>query len=124
MPRKPKEEVDRSLERLLELLDEQVKQRGAAVLAVDDATTRIVELASEARRKGATMPELARRVKRMDTKERRLKPVTRQALDTMLAVYEKRREPRTTRASRRARDTRTSSAAGRINLAAFGAGDS
>lgn len=122
MPRKRVEEVEveRPIERLLELIDEQVQERGKAALAVEDANTRITELASEARRQGATMPELARRVKRMDTKERVLKPVTRQALDTMLAVYEKRREPRTTRASRRRREP-GETPAGRINLKAFGA---
>jgi hypothetical protein len=103
MPRGKKDE-DHTPERLLELIDEQAKVRGAAVIAELDATARIAELASEARRKGATMADLRLRVQRMDKKERKLTPVTRQALDTMLAVHEERREPRTTRASRRRRD--------------------
>ena len=103
MPRKKKNE-EQPLERLLELIDEQVEIRGKAELIEADASARIAELVSEARRRGCPMPELTQRVKRMDKKERVLKPVSRQALDTTIAVHEKRRPARTTRASRRRQD--------------------
>lgn len=112
MARKPKKE-DTPLERLLELIDERVKARGEAVIAELDATEEITKLASEARRKGATMSELTQRVQRMDKHDRELRPVTRQAIDTMIAVHEKRRPARTTRASRRRRE------AGKINVDAL-----
>jgi hypothetical protein len=115
MPRKKKIE-EHSDERLLELLDEAVALRGKAELAVLDASSEIARLASEARRKGVTMAELTKHVKRMDTRDRKLKQVTRQAVDVMLATYEERREPRTTRESRRRRE---SVAAGTLNADAF-----
>jgi hypothetical protein len=108
---------DQPLERVLELIDEKVKARGEAVVAELEATDEIARLTSEARRKGASMVELSRRVQRLDKRERTLKPVTRQALDTMLATFEKRREPRTTRASRRRREP--AEAAAGINLEAL-----
>jgi hypothetical protein len=92
------------LQRILALLDEQVERRGRAVLEQLDASEEIARLASEARRHGATMSELTRHVRRMDKRRRELVPVTRQAIDTMLATFEQRRPPRTTRASRRARN--------------------
>lgn len=118
MPARKKKTEDQPLERILELIDEQVKARGEAALAELDATDRIAELTSEARRKGATMPQLAERVKRMDKNDRKLKPVTRQALDNMLAVHEGRREARTTRASRRRRNAEPA-AGGGVNLEAL-----
>jgi hypothetical protein len=63
------------------------------------------------------MSELTQHVQRMDKRERKLKPVTRQALDTMIAVHEQRRPARTTRASRRARGEAPS--AGKINVDAL-----
>lgn len=117
MPRKKKadnELENMPLERILEVIDAKVQARGEAVLARVDLSREIAQLVSEARRQGATMPELAARVKKMDVKERKLKPVTRQAIDTRLAVHEDRREPRTTRASRRRREP-----AGTINAEAL-----
>lgn len=105
MPRRKKtQDEDQPLERVLELLDAKVEERGKAVLAELEATTEIARLTSEARRKGATMAQLTQHVKRMDRRQRKLVSVTRQALDVMLATFEERREPRTTRASRRRRD--------------------
>ena len=52
----------------------------------------------------------------MDKHDRKLVPVTRQAVDTMVAVHDKRREPRTTRESRRRRDEKPS---GKINVEAL-----
>jgi len=121
MPRKRKateEELERPAERILELLDEKVKLRGKAVLIEADASAEIARLTSEARRKGVSMAELTRHVQRMDKRERKLKPVTRQALDTMLATFEQRREPRTTRASRRRRESEAV-ATGNLNVEAF-----
>lgn len=119
MPRGKKTE-DQPLERLLQLIDEAVQARGRAVLAEVDATAKIAELTAEARRKGAPMTGadgLTQHVQRMDKSTRKLTPVTRQALDTMLAVHDGRREPRTTRASRRRRETTTS---GTLNTEVFG----
>jgi hypothetical protein len=107
---------DTPVEKLLELIDEQVKLRGDAVLAIEDTTAKIAELASEARRKGAPMVDLVKHVQRMDKNDRKLKPVTRQAVDTMLAVHERRRPPKTTRASRRKSDPEQ---AGSLNLDAL-----
>jgi hypothetical protein len=104
------------MEKLLKALDKQVARRGKAVLEEVDASAEIARLASEARRQGAPMTQLAERVQRMDKKERELKPVTRQAIDVMLATYEERRPPRTTRASRRRRDVEP---AGQINADAL-----
>lgn len=108
-------------QRLLEQIDKKVEQRGKAVLAELDATAEIARLTSEARAHGATMVELTQHVRRMDKRERRLKPVTRQALDTMLAVHEERRPARTTRASRQRREDGAEQAgSGRgLNLEAF-----
>jgi hypothetical protein len=114
MARKTKKE-DTPLERLLELIDEKVQARGQSVIAELDATEEITKLASEARRKGATMSELTQHVKRMDRSDRTLKPVTRQAIDMMIAVHEQRRPARTTRASRRRREEPV----GRINAEAL-----
>jgi len=111
-----KKKGDLEPDKILELIDEQVAARGDAVLTVEDTTARIAELASEARRKGVTMPELTQRIKRMDKHDRKLVPVTRQAVDTMVAVHDKRREPRTTRESRRRRDEKPS---GKINVEAL-----
>lgn len=121
MPRKKKadnELENMPLERILEVIDAKVQARGEAVLARVDLSREIAQLVSEARRQGATMPELAQRVKRMDERERALKTVSRQALDTMLAVEEKRREPRTTRASRRRREP-AAVAGGSVNAEVF-----
>ena len=74
MPRRKKAE-DQPLERLLELIDEQVEARGKAVLAEVDATAEIARLASEARRKGAPMAELTRHVQRMRLRSTRLQHV-------------------------------------------------
>jgi hypothetical protein len=112
MPRQKKEEMP--LDRVLALIDEKVKKAGRHTLAAHDLNEEITPLVSEARRQGATMPELAARVQRMDVKTRKLKPVTRQAIDTRLAVHEERRPARTTRASRRPRE-----AAGTINSEAL-----
>jgi hypothetical protein len=105
-----------SLEKILANIDKQVTARGKAVLAEVDASAEIARLTSAARKQGATMAQLTERVKRMDKKERKLKPVTRQALDIMLATFEQRREPRTTRASRK---RRTPEPAGTLNAAAL-----
>src|SRR4051812_15067638 len=112
MPRKKKEVPP--LERVLELIDEQVKARGAAVVAELDATDEITRLATEARRQGPSMSELTQRVRRMARKARKLAPVTRQAIDNMIAVHENRRPARTTRASRRKREP-----AGQLNAEAL-----
>lgn len=108
-----KKKDDQPLERILGLIDKQVAARGKAVLAEVDASAEIARLTSEARRKGATMAQLTERIKRMDKKERVLKPITRQAIDIILATYEKRRPPRTTRASRRRREP--AEPAGKLN---------
>lgn len=115
MARRRNTEED-SLERILELLDEKVKARGAAVLAVEDTSAEIARLASEARRHGVTMPELTKHVQTMDKRTRKLRTVSRQQVDNMLAAHEQRRDPRTTRASRRRRE---STPAGSLNTAAF-----
>lgn len=127
MTQETKEEIERTrldlenldatrtaLDRIFELIDEKVKAAGQHVLAAHDLNEEITRLTSEARRQGATMPELAMRVQKMDVTDRKLKPVTRQAVDTRIAIHEGRREPRTTRASRRPRE-----AAGMINTSAF-----
>lgn len=116
--RKKKETEDQPLERLLELIDQAVEARGTHVKADVQLTERIAELTSEARRKGASMPQLTKHVRRMDRRDLELKPVTRQALDNMLAVHEGRREPRTTRASRRRR-RRDANPGGGVNLDAL-----
>lgn len=116
MPPRKKKTEDTPLEKLLELIDERVKARGDAVIAELDATEEITRLATEARRKGATMSELTRRVQRMDKRERVLKSVTRQAIDTMIAVHEERRPAKTTRASRR---RRVEEPAGKLNQEAL-----
>lgn len=103
-----------ALEKIFKQIDEEVQARGRAVLEDVDRSAKIAKLSSEARKHGATMAQLTERVQRMDKKERKLKPVTRQAIDIMLATFEKRREPRTTRASRRRR-TVEPAAAGKIN---------
>jgi hypothetical protein len=79
-----------------------------------DATEEITRLAAEARRQGASMSELTQRVQRLDRNDRKLVPVTRQAIDNMIAVHEKRRPARTTRASRRRREP-----AGQLNAEAL-----
>jgi hypothetical protein len=107
---------EQALEKILKLIDKNVAKRGKAVLDEVDASAEIARLSSEARKKGAPMTQLAERVQRMDKKERELKPVTRQAIDVMLATYEERRPPRTTRASRRRRDVEP---AGQINADAL-----
>lgn len=113
--RRSRKKEDTPLERLLELIDDKVHARGQAVLAELDATEEITRLAAEARRKGALMSDLSQRVKVMDRRERVLRPVTRQAVDTLIAVHEGRRPARTTRASRRRREP----AAGKLNLEAL-----
>jgi hypothetical protein len=90
-------------ERVLELIDEAVAERGRHVLAELDLTNRIAELASEARRQNVPVHVLTQHVKRMDPRQRRLFPVSRQSVDNMVAVFEGRREARTTVASRRRR---------------------
>jgi urease gamma subunit len=107
---------EKTAEALLKEIDKKVAARGKAILAELDATAEITQLVSEARRKGVTMSELSQHVQRMDKRERKLKPVTRQALDTMIAVHEQRRPARTTRTSRRARN---SEPAGKINMDAL-----
>lgn len=102
--------------KLLEALDKKVTERGKAVLAEVDASAEIARLASEARRQGVPMGVLINHVQRMDRKSRKLKPVTRQAIDIMLATFEQRREPRTTRASRR---RRTPEPVGKLNAEAL-----
>ena len=116
MATRKKKAEETPLERLLELIDEQVKARHEATLAERAATAEIARLSSEARNKGATMVELTQHVKRVE-KDGKLKSVTRQALDTMLAVHEERRAPRTTRASRRRRDVEAP--AGQLNTEIF-----
>lgn len=116
MPRKKTTE-NYSLERLYELLDEQSAARGAAVLAAEDATAEIARFAAEARRKGATMPELRQHVRKMDVKTRKMTPISRQFLNTMIAVHEKRAVPKTTRASRRS--LASQSPAGQLNAEAL-----
>jgi hypothetical protein len=108
--------AERRIEQILKLIDRQVKIRGDAERKEMEATERIAQLASEARRSGASMKLITKRIKRLDHSSGELKPVTRQAADTMIAVIEGRREPRTTRASRRRREE---VAAGHINHDAF-----
>jgi hypothetical protein len=114
--RKTQDPEDLDLERVLELLDARVLSRRDHVLAELDDTAEIVHLAEVARTKGATMVDLAQRVKRVDRRTRELVPVTRQALDTMLATGTGRREARTTRASRRRREPVTG---GQLNADVF-----
>jgi hypothetical protein len=113
MARTKKEEP---LEKIFKLIDKEVEKRGKAVLVDVDTSAEIARLSSEARKQGASMAQITERVRRMDKKERVLKPVTRQAIDIMLATFEQRREPRTTRASRRRRDVEP---AGQINADAL-----
>lgn len=108
-----------ALERILAQLDDKVIERGDAVIAELELSNDIARLASEARKHGAQMTELARRIQRMDKHKRELVPVTRQAVDTMLATFEQRREPRTTRASRRRRDSNGTPPAGTLNMDAL-----
>ena len=121
--RKPKTEADRAtelvdqpVEKLLKLLDQLCKARGEAELKVADLTTRITELAAEARRRGVIQETVAQHVQRMDVKERKLKPVTRQAVHTMVATHTGQLPPRTTRASRRKSDPER---AGSLNVDAL-----
>lgn len=107
------------LERILAQLDDKVTERGQAEQAELDLTEEIARLASDARKHGAQMTELARRIKRLNRKTLELESVTRQAVDTMLATYEQRREPRTTRASRRRRDSNGTPPAGTLNMDAL-----
>lgn len=104
------------LDKVYRLIDKEVAARGKAVLVEVDATERIAELAAEAKRLGAPMRELTEHIKRMDKNTRELVIVTRQAADTMIAVHERRREPRTTRASRRRSDKPRT---GKVNSAAL-----
>jgi hypothetical protein len=108
---------DEALARVLELIDERVKARADAVMAELKASDEIMRLVAEARRKGAIMPDLARRVKRVDRGDRKLKSISRQALDLALAQHEGRRSARTTRASRRRREP--AAAGGSLNLDAL-----
>jgi hypothetical protein len=118
---------EKTADALLKEIDKKVAARGKVVVSELDLTEEITKLVSEARRKGVTMSELTQHVQRMDKRERKLKPVTRQALDTMIAVHEQRRPARTTRASRRARGESPSAvhkdeaqlAAGKINVDAL-----
>lgn len=103
---------------ILKAIDKEVEARGKAVLAELDHTAKITQLVSEARRAGVAMSELTQHVQRMDKRERELKPITRQAIDTMVAVHEQRRPARTTRASRRRREPK-SEPAGKINTDAL-----
>jgi hypothetical protein len=103
MPRKKKEGAT-PLERSLELLDEKVKAQCAAELKAHDLANEVTKLISETRRHGAAMSELTSRVKRMDVKERKAKPVTRQAVHARISVAEGHLPARTTRASRRRRE--------------------
>lgn len=113
-----KKPAETTPERLLELLDELVARRGDAVLAVEDTTAEIARVASEARKKGVEMKTLVAHIKKMDRGTRELTSVTRQAVDTMLAVHDQRREPRTTRASRRRREE-PAPAGGTLNVEAL-----
>jgi SMC interacting uncharacterized protein involved in chromosome segregation len=118
MTRRKRAEEDQPVERLLELIDEQVDARHKATLAERAATDEITRLASEARRKGATMASIANHVKKVDP-DGSLSPVSRQNVDTMLAVFEKRREARTTRASRRRRTPDPAAVGGTLNVEAL-----
>lgn len=110
-----------ALEQLLAALDAKVAERGKHELAALDATPEIVRLAAEARRHGATMPELAKRIKRLDKRDRELRSISRQALDVMLSKLDGGQNDRTKRAPRRRREADSSSsvAGGRVNVEAL-----
>jgi hypothetical protein len=118
MPRGTRKEEENPLWRLLEMIDDQVELRQEHAVAERAATAEIVRLSAEARDKGATMPQLLEHVKRVD-KEGNLVAMSRQNLDTMLAGHTQRREPKTTRASRRRRGDDESTAGGRLNVDAL-----
>ena len=103
-PRKKKAPAEEPLERVLELIDEEVKARAGAVLRELEATDKLRDLVAQARNKGATMPDLARRVQRLDRSSRQLVPITRQALDAMLNAEHdtSKRDERTAESRRRA----------------------
>lgn len=105
-PATRKKQAEDSLERIFELIDERVVSRGQHVLGQLDDTEAIVDLVERARNKGATMPDLAKRVKRMDKASRKLGPITRQALDAMLNADHdtSRRDARTEESRRRAEE--------------------
>lgn len=77
-------EKEGTLETALELLDAAVKARCDAELEEMKQNERIVGLVVAARAHGASMPELARHVKRVDRSTRRAVTVSRQALENML----------------------------------------
>jgi hypothetical protein len=114
MARSSRSEEGRPLERVLELIDEKVEQRAQHERSEIVLTASIAELAEEARRHGATMPQLTQHVRRLDRSSGEVRPITRQALAVMLARKDGR--ARTTRESRRRRDAEP---AGRVNMDAL-----
>jgi hypothetical protein len=95
MPRKRRGEVDvkktrtTSSDRLLKQLDEQVELRRKAVLSELDASDKIAKLVYELKQQhGVPMAVLTQHVRRVSRSDRRLKPVTRQTIDTMLTKVE------------------------------------
>lgn len=88
------------VDRILKLIDTKVTAQGKHLLAAEDLTGEITNLAIAARKHGVSAAELTKHIKRMDKNTRKMVPMTRQAIDLRLGVAEGRREPRTTRASR------------------------
>jgi predicted ArsR family transcriptional regulator len=108
-----------ALNRVLETLDTKVAARGEHELAALDATAEITRLAAEARRHGASMPELAKRIKRLDKRDRVMLSISRQALDAMLAKLDGNAQPPAARKPRASRRRREAGPAGSLNAAAF-----
>jgi hypothetical protein len=110
-------ELTETEQRFKAQMDELVKQRAEAVRAQQGLTTDIAALCVEAREHNITMGMLASWVQVLDVKEDKLRPVSRQSVDQLVAAYEKReRAPRRTRAMRR-RDSETNG--GGPRMAAF-----
>jgi hypothetical protein len=107
-----------ALNRVLETLDTKVAARGEHELAALDATAEITRLAAEARRHGASMPELAKRIKRLDRSDRAMHSISRQALDAMLSKLEGGQGTKPARVPRPPR-RREGGPAGSLNAAAF-----
>lgn len=80
---------NKDLQHLLEQIEEHSEARGKAVLDKIDHTEAIVKLAREVKRThGLSAAELTVYVKRMDEKQRRLIPISRQAMRDMLLQEE------------------------------------
>lgn len=113
-----KDEYTETEQRFRKLFDARVAERADAVRAELEATRNIAALCVDARREGVAMARLAEWVRVLDVKTDELRPVTRQAVDNLVAAYEGRtRQPRRRRG---APETNGRTPSGAINSAVFG----